>query len=142
MIKKHSSFLALLVVILAASHLGMARKGQYDEEAREAERQEKNSGSNYQAPSPAEAAKNFVGGMKQATVGSATGLVSDTIETTRKKTITSGNATLHEGDSAVLDNTVKGVAKVATLGYGQVNHYEVEDPKAGTNETSKIKIKW
>ena len=140
---KKSWILTLGVVLLASTHLGMARHGQYDEEAREAERQEKAAAKKYEAPSPAEAAKNFVGGIKQATVDSAAGLVSDTVDATKNGAPVVGTLEgTREGSSAVLDNTVKGAAKIATLGYGKVDHYEVEDPKAGTDDTTKIKIKF
>lgn len=134
-------FTVLALLLLSLCQMGMARKGQYDEEAREIERQEKAATKKYEAPSPKEAAKNFVSGVKDATVGTTTGFVTDAVETTKTKTADE-EGKITQGESAVLDSTVKGVSKIATLGYGEVKHYEVEPPEAGTDDTSKIKIKF
>lgn len=128
----------ILILTLAAGTTGMARRGQYDEEAREEERiakthrqEEKREGS---------AAQNFAQGVKD--IASAPGeLLQHTAEGTAQKP---GIGTLEgaqEGSGEMLDKTVKGTVRVATLGFGNLKSYEVEEPKAGTNETTKIKIK-
>ena len=134
----------LTILCLAAlSCLAMARNNgpQYDMEAREQERlakQEKKSGHK----SPADAAKNIAGGVKQATVDTAAGFVSETAEGTREEAPVVGTLEgARKGTQKVLDSAVKGVGKVATLGYGDVEHYEVEEPEANTDQTTKIKIK-
>ena len=134
------------IVLAACIHYGMARNAQYDMEAREQEKlarqQEKQRKKFSEAASPARAAKRFAAGLKQATVDSTAGLISDTAESTREEAPIVGTLEgARKGTEKILDSTVKGVAKVATLGYGDVQHYEVEEPKANTDEPTKIKIK-
>lgn len=131
------------ILLLSFTQLGMSRDPQqYDEEAREAERQEKIRRKKGSVPSPAEAAKNFASGVKEATVDSATGLFSETAESTQEDLPVVGTLEgARQGTEAVLDSTVKGAFKVATLGYGEVDQYDVEEPEAGSGEPTKIKIK-
>lgn len=141
---KQSTFFALILCLLATSHLAMGRRqDQYDEEARALEKQQSSNEKKYEMPSPGQAAKRFVGGVKQVTVDSATGLVSGAVDGTKEDAPVIGTIEgTRQGTSAVLDNTVKGAVKVATLGYGEVDHYEVEEPRHGTDDTQKIKIKF
>ena len=137
-------FLLLLLILVTSLQFGMGnRSGQYDEEAREQERQEKlarksdRDGSGHHNP-----VKGVVGGMKQATVDSTTGLLGETTQGTTEDAPLVGTVEgARRGTENVLDNTVKGVAKVATLGYGHVDSYEVEEPEHGKDDTTKIKIK-
>ncbi len=48
---------------------------------------------------------------------------------------------VNRGTEKLLDHTVKGAYKVATLGKGELHSYEIEEPKKGSDETTKIKIK-
>ncbi len=81
-------------------------------------------------------------GVKQATVDSTTGLISDTTEGTREDAAVVGTLEgARKGSEKVLDNTVKGVSKVATLGYGEVKNYEIQEPEKGKDEPTKIRIK-
>ncbi len=48
---------------------------------------------------------------------------------------------VNRGTEKLLDHTVKGAYKVATLGKGELHSYEIEEPKKGSDETMKIKIK-
>ena len=138
--KKHL-FVALLL-ISAVSSFGMARKGQYDEEARAMEKETKNyQQKGYEAPSPGEAAKRFVGGIKQATVDSTRSLIGETASGTKEAPVVGTLEGAREGSGGALDNAVKGTVKVATLGYGNVDQYEVEEPRSESNETAKIRIK-
>ena len=141
--KIKQAFLILLTVILSFSNLAMARRsGQYDEEAREEERQaakEQPKTKTSRTPSP----KRFASGIKQATIDSAAGLLSDTAESTRDEAPVVGTLEgARRGTQKVLDNTIKGAVKVATLGYGEVQSYEVEEPKKDSEDTTKIKIKF
>ncbi len=137
---KKTSILLLLIAFAASLQLGMAHRGQYDEEAREAERLEKET-----RKSEKEARKNPLkeigGGVKQATYGSASGLVSDTADGAADGAVAGTLEGARKGTGTVLDNTIKGTVKVATLGYGHVDHYEVEEPEAGSGEPTKIKFK-
>ena len=136
----------IFIALAACLNYGMARNAQYDMEAREQEKsarqQEKQQKKLSEAASPARAAKRFAAGVKQATVDSTAGLISETAESTRDEAPIVGTLEgARKGTGKILDSTVKGVAKVVTLGYGDVEHYEVEEPKADTDEPIKIKIK-
>ena len=50
--------------------------------------------------------------------------------------------TARRGTQSLLDNTVKGAVKVATLGYGEVESYEVQEPEKGSGDPTKIKLKF
>ena len=47
---------------------------------------------------------------------------------------------VNEGTKKLLDNTVRGAYKVATLGQGELESYEVQEPEKGSGEPTKIKI--
>ena len=144
---KPKSFFPLLAVIFVLSSLalqtGMSRRGEYDEEARAQERMEKEQRkAEKRGESRGNPLKNMAGGVKQATVDSAAGFVSDTTEGTKEDAAVVGTLEgARKGTEKVLDNTVKGVSKVATLGYGEVKNYEVQEPEKGSDEPTKIKIK-
>ena len=130
--KKNCSFF-ILILILSSLQWGMAgRSGQYDEEAREMERQEK---------LQKKAAKKYP--MKQT----AAGQVSDAAEEAGESAEEDAEEEVGKLESAkrgtekVLNSTVKGAVKVATLGYGDAEHYQVQEPEKGTDEPTKIKIK-
>ena len=140
--KKQSLVFLFLILSLAAFQLAMGnRSGQYDEEAREAERQEKlakKAGKAERHP-----VKNFAGGVKQATVDSTTGLIEETSQGTAEDAPVVGTLEgARRGSEKVLDNTVRGAVKVATLGYGHVDHYEVQEPEKNSDEPTKIKLKF
>lgn len=137
---KKTFLLFVLIAFAASLQLGMAHRGEYDEEAREQERLEKQQQkADKQRTNPA---KEFARGIKQATVDSAAGFASDTTESsTTGDPVTGALEGARKGTGKVLDNTVKGAVKVATLGYGHVDHYEVEEPAKGSDEPTKIKFK-
>lgn len=128
------------MIALALFHLGMGRHGQYDEEAREEERlskREEKEDSDSEGP-----IKGIASGVKQATVDSTAGLVSETVEATKEEPPVIGTIEgARRGSEHVVDNAVKGVFKVATLGYGDVKTVEKEDPEAGSGEPTKFSIK-
>ena len=139
--KKSSLLLCSLLSISLLFQFGMAsRSGQYDEEARAQERMEKEArkaGKAHKNP-----IKNFAGGVKESTVDSAAGFVSETADGTTSDTPVIGTIEgARKGTGKVLDSTVKGAYKVATLGYGSDPTYEVEEPEAGTDEPTKVRIK-
>ena len=139
--KKQSFILCSLLSTALLLQFGMANRGQYDEEARTAERAAKQEQKN-EVKAHKSAIKNFAGGIKQATYDSAAGLVSDTAKSTSEEAPVVGTLEgARQGTAKVLDNTVKGVAKVATLGYGDVEHYTVQEPEAGSGEPTKVRIK-
>ena len=134
---------AILLVLLALStlQLGMAHRGQYDEEAREQERLEKEA-RKAEKHGHSNPIKNIASGVKQSTVDSASGFVSDTANGTASDTPIIGTIEgARQGTGKVLDSTVKGAYKVATLGYGSEPTYEVEEPESGSGEPTKVRIK-
>ena len=124
-------------------HLGMARHGQYDEEARRQEKETKELAKQEKHKKGlADGPKGIISGVKQATVDSTTGFISETASGGASSNPVTGTIEgAQKGSAAFLDNTVKGVAKVATLGYGEVDNYTVEEPEAKSGEPTKIKIK-
>ena len=130
-----------LLIALSALQLGMARRGQYDEEARETERTAKRE---HHEPSESKGPiQGIASGVKQATVDSTTGLISDTAESTKEETPVMGTLEgVRQGSEKVVDNTVKGVFKVATLGYGDVKEVKKEEPESGSGEPTKFSINW
>ena len=138
---KPAFVLASFLILAGSLNLGMARQGQYDEEARQAEREEKRL-QKLEKQKDKNPTKNFVGGVKQATVDGAAGLLAETADSTTEDAPIVGTVEgVRKGSEALLDNTVRGAVKVATLGYGEAGNYEIEEPEAGTDETTKIKIK-
>lgn len=133
-----SSSIIILAVIVGASALsmGMSRRGQYDEEARLAEKEEK-SRRNFSNP-----ATGIAEGVKSATVDSAGGFISETADSTREGSPVIGTLEgARKGTEAILDGTVKGAVKVVTLGQADVDSYQVTEPEANTEETTKITFK-
>lgn len=141
--KIKTGFITFLVLTSVFLQYGMARNNaQYDEEARAAERAQKEMRKREKTESHRHPMREMVLGIKEATVDSATGLLSETAESTQEEPPIVGTLEgVRQGTGKVLDKTVQGVSKVATFGYGDVKHYEVEEPKANTNEPTKIKIK-
>lgn len=118
----------------------MARQGQYDEEARQAEREAKHLQKETKVRK--NPARQFVSGVKEATVGGTTELVAEMTDGTIEDAPVVGTLEgARRGTENVLDKTVKGVSKVATLGYGEVEHYDVVEPEKGSEEPTKIRIK-
>jgi len=134
-------WVVFLVLTLSIFQAGMANRGQYDEEAREQERLER------QARKAAKAkglhpAKRFAGGVKQATLDSTTAILSETSDSTQEEGPLVGPlGGARRSSGKILDSTVKGAVKVATLGYGEVDNYEIVEPEKNSGEPTKIKIK-
>ncbi len=138
---KNFKWAVFVILTLSLLQLGMGRReGQYDEEARAAERQEKLA-RKAEKRDNGNPVKNFFTGIKQATVDNTRDIVSETSEGVRESPIEGTVDGVNRGSEKVLDNTVSGVSKVATLGYGEVRNYEISEPEKGTDDTTKIKIK-
>ena len=120
--------------------LGMSRRGQYDEDARNFEKAQKDYKQNdYSATQPA---KDIASGVKQATYDSTKGLIQDTAQGTAENPPVVGTVKgVLDGSGKVLENTSKGIAKVATFGRADTNSFRVEDPEHGKeNDTTKVKF--
>ncbi len=137
--KKNTLFILLVLILMGTGLTGMARRGQYDEEAREAERIEKiQRREEKRSYSPVQ---GVASGIKDVVSGPA-GFVSETARGTASRSPVNGALEgVNDGSQELLDHTVKGAVKVATLGFGDVHHYEVQEPEAGSGEPTKIKIK-
>lgn len=138
---KNFKFLVLFFLTLSLLQLGMGRReGQYDEEARAMEHQEREM-RKLEKKERGNPLKNIAGGVKQATYDNATDLVSESSQGAAEGPINGTVEGVNRGTGKVLDNTVRGVSKVATLGFGEVENYEVSEPEKGTDDTTKIKFK-
>lgn len=137
---KIKTFALLALVSLCALNLGMARNAQYDEEARAAEREAKRM--EKEAKKSKNPLKNIASGVKQATVDSTAGLISDTAHggSGSDPVVIDNIQGAREGSGRAVDNAVKGVYKVATLGFDEAETVTVENPEKNTDETTKFKI--
>lgn len=134
-----SRFVLLLIIAVSLSNLAMGhRADQYDEEAREQERQAKLEGKEeHHSRNPL---KNIAGGVKQATVDNARDVVSETASETSEDPVTGPLEGARKSTGKVLDNTVKGTVKVVTLGYADTTKYEVVEPEQGKDDTTKVRF--
>ena len=89
-------------------------------------------------PSPVQ---NFASGVKNVTYDAPKDLVKETVEEVPKKPpIFSVVEGVNRGIQKSLDHTLKGAYRVATLGTSELQSYEVEEPKKGSDEVTKVKI--
>ncbi len=131
----------LLVLVAVTANIGMSRRGQYDEEAREQEKVQKQIEQEAQVPEERHPAKNFASGVKEMTVDNAKDALKDTTSGTISKRPVVGTLNgAQEGGSKVIDNTIKGVKKVVSLGYATDPSYEVEEPADKSGDAAKIKL--
>ncbi len=142
--KTKSALIIIALTLTAISNLGMGRNPEdYDEEALQAERLEREQQKAQKEGRSNSMASNFVGGIKQATVDNTKDVIQDTADGTRNDAPVVGTLEgARQSTGKVLDNTVKGAAKIATLGYVENPRYEVEDPEKGSEEPTKIKFKF
>lgn len=136
--KFRPAFVMSLILVLALFQLGMSRnRNQYDEELRQ---EEKAAGrSKMSAKNPV---SGIARGVKEVTVDSTAGFVSETAEGSREEGPIVGTLEgARRGTGAILDSTVKGALRVATLGQGDVENYEVREPEANSGEPTKVTIK-
>lgn len=132
-----------LISILSFSLLqvGAARHGQYDDDAREQERIERET--EKKESQPYHPVRGIASGIKQSTVTSTSELLEDTVETTAEEAPIKGTVDgAREGSAKAVDNAVKGAFKIATLGYADVKKVDVQQPEASSEDVTKFKIKW
>ena len=130
-----------LVLVIAAANFGMARSGQYDEEAREQEKIQKQMAKENETPEKRHPAKNFATGVKEATVDNVKDALGDTAHgTVSDKPVVGTLEGVRQGGDKVIDNTIKGVKKVVSLGYAKDDSYTVEEPQDHSGDAAKIKL--
>ena len=138
---KKTTVLGLIALLFTVAILtmGMARRGEYDYEAREEERIAK---LNKKEESRSQSAtRGFASGVKEVASGPVH-MLSDTAQgTAGDKSVDGAIGAVNTGSERLIDNTLKGSVKVATLGFGELHNYEIEEPEAGSGEPAKIKIK-
>jgi hypothetical protein len=136
-----NKILAILVLLAAATQFGMARSGQYDEDARQKEKVQKQMTKETQVVEKSHPAKNFATGVKEMTVDNVKDTLSDTAHGTmsEKPVIGTLDGTQQAGEK-VVDNTIKGVKKVASLGYAKDDSYEIQQAEKGSGDAAKIKL--
>ena len=134
--------LVTLVLLVAVANFGMARKpDQYDQEARAQEKAQKQLDEENQVPEERHPAKNFASGIKEVTYDNAKDALSDTAGGTISRNPVTGTLEgARQGTNKVIDNTIKGVKKVASLGYAKDDSYEVQEAEKGSGDAAKIKL--
>ncbi|OGX11173.1 MAG: hypothetical protein A2351_02885 [Omnitrophica bacterium RIFOXYB12_FULL_50_7] len=136
-----NKILVTLVIVIAAANFGMARSGQYDEDARQQEKIQKQMEKETETPEKRHPAKNFATGIKEVTYDNVKDTLSDTTGSTmREKPVVGTLDGAQQAGSKVVDNTIKGVKKVASLGYAKDDSYEIEQPEEKSGEAAKIKL--
>jgi len=134
-------YLVVLVLAIAAANLGLRSGPQYDEEARAQEKIQKQMDQENQVPEERHPAKNFAAGVKEMTVDNVTDTLGDTAHGTmsEKPVVGTLDGTQQAGEK-VVDNTIKGVKKVVSLGYAKNDNYEIEQAEKGSGDPAKIKL--
>ena len=134
-------YFVILVLLAAATQFGMARSGQYDEEARQEEKIQKQLDAETQTPEKHHPVKNFATGVKEVTYDNVKDTLGDTAHGTmsEKPVIGTLDGTQRAGEK-VVDNTIKGVKKVVSLGYAKDDSYEVQEAEKGSGDAAKIKL--
>ena len=133
--------LLVLVLLATATQFGMARSGQYDEDARQQEKIQKQMDQSTQTPEKRHPAKNFASGVKEMTVDNVKDTLSNTAGSTmREKPVVGTLDGTQQAGEKVVDNTIKGVKKVASLGYAKDDSYEIEQAEKGSGDPAKIKL--
>ena len=139
--KKQTALLTILILTLAVLQMGMARRAEYDEEARKDQRLAKQESKAEEIHQPYRPVRGIASGVKEATFDSTTGFLEETAEATVDQPPIVGTLEgVRLGSGVVLDKALKGTVKVATLGYGELKHYEVTDPEADSGDPTKITI--
>lgn len=86
--------------------------------------------------------QGIASGVKKVAYEGPKDFVKETVKEVPKKP-SIGNVVegVNKGTEKLLDHTVKGAYKVATFGKGDLESYEIEEPRKGSDDTTKIKIK-
>ena len=102
---------------------------------------EKEEISNPKAKPSRSTVRRLVGGVKQVAYEGPKDLAKETVgEVPRKPPIVSVVEGVNRGTEKLIDHTIKGAYKVATLGRSELESYEVEEPEKGSGEPTKFKI--
>ena len=138
---KNLKYTVFLMIVAAALNLGARSSDQYDQEAREQEKAQKQLDAETQTTEPRQPMRNFASGVKEMTVDNARDALSDTAEgTTHEKPVVGTLDGAQKGGSKVIDNTIKGVKKVVSLGYAKDDSYSIEEPTDHSGDAAKIKL--
>jgi len=85
-------------------------------------------------------AKNFASGVKQAAYDGPKEFLQETAQGAKENPITGTLEGTRKGAEKVIDHTIRGTAKVATLGFGDAENYEIEEGEKGSGDPTKIKV--
>lgn len=130
--------LTLLLILAASTHLGMARHGEYDEEARAEERIEKEMNKDEERHNPVKAVAE---GVKTAAVDAPAELVTETRDATNMKSPVTGTLEgARVGSANAVKTAAKGVFEVATLGYADTDKMKVQQPKKDSEDVTKFSV--
>ena len=131
-----------LVLVIALANVCMGRKpDQYDQDARAQEKAQKAMDRETQVPEKRHPAKNFATGIKEVTYDNVKDTLGDTAHGTmsEKPVVGTLDGTQQAGEK-VVDNTIKGVKKVASFGYAKDDSYEIQQAEKGSGDPAKIKL--
>ena len=94
-----------------------------------------------ESPPPQGKVIGLAKGVKQVAYEGPKEFVKETAEEAPKKPpIVNVIEGVNKGTEKLLDHTIKGAYKVATLGTGELESYEVQEPEKGSGEPTKFKI--
>ena len=85
--------------------------------------------------------KGIASGVKNVAYDGPKDFTKETVkEIPKKPSIVNVVEGVNKGTEKLLDHTIKGAYKVATLGQGELESYEIQEPEKGSDEPTKIKI--
>ncbi|MBU9888415.1 MAG: hypothetical protein KTQ49_00920 [Candidatus Omnitrophica bacterium] len=138
---QHVKWTILFMILGAFLNLGARSSDQYDQEARLEEEAQKQLEQQTPYEAPHHPVKNFAAGIKEITVDNAKDALSDTAEgTAHEKPLVGTLDGAQRGGAKVVDNTIKGVKKVVSLGYAKDDSYSIEEPVDRSGDAAKIKL--
>jgi len=136
--KKRSAVLLLVLAIFV--NFGMARQGQYDEDAREQERLQRQMAQEAGQTST-RPVRNIASGIKEITYDNVRDVTKDTAKATAHEAPVVGTLDgSQKASEKVVDNTIRGVKKVASLGLARDDSYSIEEAEKGSGDAAKIKL--
>jgi hypothetical protein len=141
--KMEQRILIAATVLLAVSSIGMGRNhNQYDQEAREQEKARKQLAAEARASEESRRpVKNMAAGIKELTYDNVRDVTKDTVHGTATEAPIVGTLDgTRQAGTQVVDNTIRGVKKVASLGFAKDDSYEIEEAQKGSGDAAKIKL--
>lgn len=85
--------------------------------------------------------QRFAGGIKQVAYEGPKDFAKETAsEVPKKPPLLNVVEGVNKGTEKLLDHTIKGAYRVATLGTSELESYEVQEPEKGSGEPTKFKI--